>query len=374
MMQSPVQVKNHPDQTLRCEYDGINDHYRISSKIEVSVTKIAKKGFYPTTICIYDYLGRCRTKPHLSVSSNASYLCTFRMKDVIVTTKGAIQERGNGKPISYGHVTVAGGKDPQYAPVMAYMFLKGIDFAIEPPSTKALQLPENSILIPVRSRYDDCFNHQSFQVLPMISLTYEFHPDLFYSAYWHASLYTAAFLLLADVPESHIVVEKTVQPKEVVMPWIPYWNPMQLPPIYNVSRRLEVKITENLLKKSFPVNIVKQVAPLKLLDFQYHPYPKETIQKVLDSPEQRFIVYLNRSSEGERSVENEREILQILQNALNPEQYTLIVLGATKGYPDIIHNQIIWQQFARIINKAKVIIGPHGESFLHLFSIEYLFF
>jgi hypothetical protein len=184
----------------------------------------------------------------------------------------------------------------------------------------------------------------------------------FYRFYWHASKYTAALLLLAEIPAHQIIIEKDVKPSIIVLTWIPYCNPMQLSGIYGIAKNLEAKMTTNLLKMNFTQ---LRVPEIPVLDYKFE---KLKLKFSLFSKQGhrdnslRFIVYLQRNhSDAHRNVANERELLSLLQKAIDPTKVQIIVLPPTKPYHQTEKMHKIWQQYARILHRAKVRIGPHGK-------------
>jgi hypothetical protein len=360
----PIGIPRTAQNTLRCggEKNGANI-FNISNHINVTMTNIRDFGFKPTTICIYDFRNQCHTRHHLSVASNATQVCTFRMQNLYITGKGALMEDDERmRGISFDHPTMVGGTGKDYAPILNYAYMKGFDNAVGSYHTHlASELPSDAIVIPVRSRWDDCFNHQSFQIIPAVALIYEFHREDFYRFYWHASNDTAALLLLADIPADQIIIEKDVKPTNILLTWIPYWNPMQLSGIYGIAKELEAKMTTNLLKMNFTQ---LRVPEIPVLDYKFEKLNFNLTQISEQGNHKKslkFIVYLQRDhSDAHRNVVNERELMSLLYKAIDPTKVQIIVLPPTRPYHQAEQMHMIWQQYARILHRAKVLIGPHG--------------
>jgi hypothetical protein len=357
----PIEIPRTLQNTLQCGGEKIGSEIvTISNHINVTMANIQDFGFKPTTICIYDFRNQCHTRHHLSVASNATQVCTFRLQNLYITGKGALMENDERmRGISFGHPTMVGGTGKDYAPILNYAYLKGFDNAVDRfHSQFQFNLPSAAIVVPVRSRWDDCFNHQSFQIIPAVALIYEFHREDFYRFYWHASKYTAALLVLADIPANQIIIEKDVKPANILLTWIPYWNPMQLSGIYGIAKNLEAKMTTNLLKMNFTQ---LRVLEIPVLDYKFEKLNLKLSKHGNQTP-LRFIVYLQRDhSEAHRNVVNERELLSLLQKAIDPTKIQIIVLPPTKPYHEVEQMHMIWQQYARILHLAKVLIGPHGK-------------
>jgi hypothetical protein len=287
------------------------------------------------------------------------------MKDIIVTKRGALLEGTSPKrTMYYGHETMVGEKNAQYAPVMSYMFLKGQELAfIDFVNDKSSFNETNSLsgeIVALRSRFDDCFNHQSFQSLPMIALVYEFHPSLFSSVYWHASKHTAALLMLLDIPLEKIIIDRAVRVDKVLLPWVPHWNPLQLPMLYGIAGRIEERITKRLLSMSFTQNDTIGIEQVRVLDHRYQTIGFASNMTL--SNDKKYIVYLSRPETIRRGVLNELELLQALADWISTD-YQLLVLPSTKAITKFRTMYMIWQQYARIVSRAKILAGPHGEFF-----------
>lgn len=64
-----------------------------------------------------------------------------------------------------------------------------------------------------------------------------------------------------------------------------------------------------------------------------------------------------------RQVVNEDELLSAIEEHLDPS-YKLIVLGNTASSSSVRSLHKIWQKYAKVISKARVLIGPHGASLI----------
>ena len=392
MKSQPIEILPLPQQTLRCEYS--NQPVVISQKISYRSLKIDSAGFYPTKVCVYNYRNECITKDYLSVSTDINFVCSFEMKNMIITEKGVLLEGDSNKPISFSHSSMVGNHPRQYAPIMSYMFLKGLDIAVQKHfESKPDNYQRAPLVIPIRTRYDDCFNHQSFQSIPLISLIFHFYSyEFVLKANWQASKYTAALLLLLKIPLEKIIIEKPVMANQVKLVWIPQWNPIQLPAIFNISHEVNRLMTEQLL--SFPFierdYIIHHVNDYKNIVFDVHSQPLlfhtnvtkpfqnlsissmanyGSLNEIINNDTYRYIVYLSRSipkPANSRTVENENELLLALDSSINKEKYRVIVLGSILPYKEIHQMHLGWQIFAKIIHRAKVIIGPHGGSMNNL--------
>lgn len=348
----PHPGQNNNDNTLRC-IPSEGPSYRISDSINVTVQRIEDFGFHPDCPCPYDLEGRCRQSPHMCLTSNASHFCTFYMKDITISNWGALYLSGR-RMINFGHRTIAGGGEPQYNPGDAKSFLHGFERAAQRYVASGEHV-ERNLVVPLRYKWDDCFNHQSFQSIPLIGVMHDLLPQLWQEVDWHASRFTAALLLLLGVPREKILVERNARAKQLVLPWLQFWNPLHLAIPKGIARQVCFKITANLLAKQFSRENIDGVKPLVPMDYLYNP-----LKDLNASSEQRYVIYFNRSESGSRTVSNEREILRILQDNLRPE-YHLIVLGPTREYKVIELLMVIWQQYARYVNRATVILGPHGK-------------
>lgn len=179
---------NHilPGAQLRCEPTHGHLSYEISPYIHAKINSIAKYNLQPACPCAFDGQHKCRTHPHMCVASSMKYFCTFQMNNIIVSDYGALIQADTNDAIQFNHPTIAGGKEPMYFPIINSIYLRGMDYAVQK-YTADDRRPVHDLVVPVRSRWDDCFNHLSFQSMPMISLTYSFYKHLWHNITWHAS-------------------------------------------------------------------------------------------------------------------------------------------------------------------------------------------
>ncbi len=148
-----------------------------------------------------------------------------------------------------------------------------------------------------------------------------------------------------------IVIEKTILAKTVFLPWIPHWCPVQLASVHGIAQNLAETMTQNLLKKQFSSS-ESELDPFTLSV----PGRNNTLRTDV-----RYVVYISRRKDIQpRAVENEAEVINGIRSALSPK-YQLVVLGHSVEYQAVQKLQQSWQRYARIVNKAIVFIGPHGE-------------
>lgn len=176
-----------PGPQLRCEpsSDG-NTFYNISDTIHVQIGNISDYNLKPDCPCALDGQKKCRQQPHMCVASSMNYFCTFTMTNIIVTDWGALLEGDTNDVIQFNHATIGGGKEPMYFPMINSIFLKGFEIAVQKHNPSGHR-PAYDLVVPTRTRWDDCFNHLSFQSMPMIAMTYRFHRAQWQNITWHAS-------------------------------------------------------------------------------------------------------------------------------------------------------------------------------------------
>jgi hypothetical protein len=183
-------------------------------------------------------------------------------------------------------------------------------------------------------KWDDCFNHLSFQTLPLISMVKEFHGDIWDILYWHASVDSATLLNLAGVPLERIIIEKSIIAKTIILPWIPHWCPIELPSIHGIANNMVKIVTAKLLSKQLKEpNITDKI----LANIVYEtPLVNDIIDK-----NKRLIVYFSRDVKGIRGVLNEREILDALVKHVSID-YDVVTISLQNELPTIEDKQFSW--------------------------------
>lgn len=341
--------------SFQTENDSLSSNYshsQIYENIRVKVGKLKAKGFSPSCPCAFDVTGRCRQAAHMCTASNNTFFCSFSMKKVIISAEGALIDISTMKMISLAHPSVAGGVEPKYNPDIFTSWLEGYEIAYKSfKSPEIASLPVHKDVVPVRMRWDDCFNHLSFQTMPFIASVIELYPTQWRAFTWHASIFSAALLRLLDVPLNQIVIAKTIVAKRVVLPWIRSWNPLQLSSIHGIAKQFSELTTTKLLAMNFSSKELQTLEPLRT-----------TLSEKVLKGRKRLVVYLNRTKQElykPRGVVNEDEILRVIKESLSRD-LELVVLGHTVEYASIDLLHMSWQRYARIISRARVIIGPHG--------------
>jgi hypothetical protein len=215
--------------------------------------------------------------------------------------------------------------------------------------------------------WDDSFHHISFQSVPVIAAFYKFHPTKFYRIVWHVSRFTEALLVLAGVNVMNIASEIPVFARSVYLTWYPYWNPLASAAFRGIAYELTKVMTQKLVNLHFHIHstsskiVVSIVDPT--LDNSYTAMKERggdgDIETLLKSST-RLVVYLSRPMTEERRVLNEEELLNAIARSLAPD-YKLVVIQSTGGGRNVEQILNTWQQYARVISKAKVFMGPHGK-------------
>ena len=169
-------------------------------------------------------------------------------------------------------------------------------------------------------------------------------------------------LLLLGVKMDRIRLEKQLLARTLVLPWVPHWNPVQIASFKGIAKEMAKEMTTKLIGMSFPRDEKELVKPIFVasgLDKHGQYKPVESIDDFLRGTKKRLIVYLARAADATRAVVNENELLQELQDALH-EDYQLVILGPTPPYSTVESLLVLWQRYAKIVSRAKVLIGPHG--------------
>ena len=331
--------------------------YNITSNVQAKVQNTELKGFQSTCPNAYDFKGIRHQTAHMCTASAQKNICSFIMNNYVISSEGMIMECNSGNYIDFSHPSISGEAPYYYYPIHKLFyeyytetktrFNKRLCMNIEKKYNHKHQRSRNNtyqtydIVVPTRMRWDDCFNHLSFQSVPLIGIIYEFHSDIWNKINWHTSLFTAAILRLLKVPKSRIIIDDTIFAKTILLPWVPSWCPPQLASLNGISRNILHIITKNLLEK-------------------YSDSNQEEISSFSNNDEKKYIVYLIRSIKRPRPVVNQNQILTILKKYLLP-QYEIIILSPTSEYSTIKELHASWVKHARIISKAKVILGPHGN-------------
>jgi hypothetical protein len=362
---------------LRCEKPSAQGegegarHYSISGSVNATVGDVRAYGITPQQCpCAFDRFEKCHQAPHMCVATNPDFFCSFRMSRIIVSDWGALIDTATHQVVRFDHASIAGGADPQYFPMINSIFLKGFEIALQKHNPHAAR-PEADLVVPTRTRWDDCFNHLSFQSMPILALTYTFHQDLWREGAitWQASRYTAAMLLLLGVKKDRIVIEKQVLAKQLLLPWLPSWNPLQVSAHKGIAAKMAWEMTQSLLTMKIPQEQEESVKHFFIgqgvdRESQELIPLKEEVDKFLqsvDQKKQRLIVFLARLSDATRSVVNERELFSWIERGINTEQYRFVFLGATDPYRTIETLHVLWRRYAKFLSRAKLVIGPHGK-------------
>lgn len=189
-------------------------------------------------------------------SAVVDYFCDIRISNAVITKLGGFLDCSSLMPYSLSDPSIK-GNDPLYFPSNNDMWAHNfIDMTVKLIETKfsvsdtlstghrpkqkrqktpishikpiQYEIKQYPLVIPLRMKWDDCFNHLSFQTLPLIGHAMELYGSIWDQLYWHASLYSAALLRLLDVPLNRIIIEERVVAKELLLPWIQVHNSLPL--------------------------------------------------------------------------------------------------------------------------------------------------
>ena len=330
--------------------------YSLHESITAEAFPLSKFGFGPSHPFAYDVDGRKRTVEHMWTSSNVDYFCSFKMNSFRVTSDGKLFKLDTSEQVIFDHPTMCGPYGSIYAAQMYYDWNAAIrKKTVSLESTESLH---RDLVVPLRMAWDDCFNHLSFQSLPLIGAVLEIHGDLWDKLVWHTSLYGAAVVNAMGVPMSRIVVAQPVEADTLILPWIPHWLPVQLASVRGISKRACELFTEKLLAMSFPES--KEVLnPLTI----YSPTHRRDSNDTLISggtDQLRYFVYITRSGSDSRDVYREKALLRMISEIVDTKKVKVVVVGHSHSYNSIVMLQRSWQRFAKIFSRAIVMMGPHG--------------
>jgi capsular polysaccharide biosynthesis protein len=87
----------------------------------------------------------------------------------------------------------------------------------------------------------------------------------------------------------------------------------------------------------------------------------------------RLVIYFSRSLRQERRVVNVEEIFKILSTSLLPGYRLVVMQSVPHPQPEMEHMYALWQQYARLVSRAKVIMGPHGKIVFTSIQETYVF-
>lgn len=328
--------------------------------------------------CAYDKNGKCRQSEHMCGASTADYFCSFTLKNVFISSAGGLLDCRTLLPISFAHPTMMGA-EPIYYPKIHRTWADGYIEAAKSLRLKlsdlrgstfradAPRLAVHDVVVPTRMRWDDCFNHLSFQSVPLIAHVYEFWgKERWEQLSWHASLFTAGVLRLLDVPMERIILAKNVFAKTAVLPWVRGWCPPQISTLFGVAANVSALMTRRLLQGppwSAPLDSGAGMSSRAHRPGNYSRNRQS--ENMVATEERRTVIYMPRSKTGTRFVVNEDELLRLLRENLRPE-FELHVHPYTPEYDTIEKLLDSWREAALIFSRARLIIGPHGGAFNNL--------
>lgn len=171
----------------------------------------------------FDFNGKPRQARHMCTVSLRPNFCQFSIPNIIITKSGGLLECDSLATLSFSHPSMR-GEPPIYFHGIHDIWSSGYVEAAASHKQRNERLPTFPLVVPTRMRWDDCFNHLSFQSMPFIAHVKEFLGDVWDDLYWHASLFTAALLELLDVPKERILIEVPIRAESLVLPWVQVGN------------------------------------------------------------------------------------------------------------------------------------------------------
>ena len=229
-MESSSTFNNHL-QDVKCG-DGIPDltaNYQLRCEVPLQkddnnkyVMETVEHHLSTTCPCAYDgatgMCHRCSQHDRACAATQRSYYCRFTLTNVIVTGEGGLIDCASMTPFSFIHPSMGAQKDDarwaQHYSNSTATFLQG-SFVKLQTAGKPVSLPYYDIVISTRMLWDTKFTHASFQSVPFIALAhlaYQ-HTPYWSRLTWHASMSTAALLVLLGIPRERIAVGRTIYAK-----------------------------------------------------------------------------------------------------------------------------------------------------------------
>jgi hypothetical protein len=344
----PAKVKEPSAIKLICRDSGVHKN---EDHPNMEYGSMMSHGFPSRCPESYDYQGKLHQREHMCTASNQNQSCLFRLSQVIITKDGALIDTRTQKPYSFAHASM-GMLEPIYYPGIHHSWSSYYELPSTTHHNHYSDPNPYKLVVPTRMRWDDCFNHLSFQSIPLIAHVYEFHQHEWENIVWHTSLFTAALLRLLNVPMGHIVMNRQIIANEVFLPWVSGWAPPQQSTIYGIAGRVSDIITRNLLNMYQGSNSAANQTSLRVVD------------QIAES-KQNLILYLHRNFRSTRGVANAAEILSILRKYKHAD-LEVICVNHTMEYPTIEALHQSWHQHAKLFARARLIIGPHGGAFNNL--------
>lgn len=318
--------------------------------------KLSKRGFHTNVSysshnfpidcpCAYDKNGVCRQSPHMCTASTSNYYCNFKLSNVFISKEGGLIDYRTFLPISFSHPTI-GMMPPIYNEdhhkKWQDHYIKSALSGISDIKKKGLNNREHlksmkiyDLVVPARLLWDDQWNHISFQMIPFISHVKEWHNNKWDNITWHASIQIAAVLKLLDVKDEKIVIEKSIFARNILLPWVPGWCPLQTATLKGVAARMTKQLTTKLLSLSFinatiPISYNDNNKKNRNIDTYGDNDQLNNTNKIKNktNSSKRLVIYLRRSQTGlsSRRVYNELELIRLLRLYLH-EDYELYITG-----------------------------------------------
>jgi hypothetical protein len=357
---------NSQDIILNCDVDLIkedksninwNSISTVNMPLSYNTVQISIQNHNFSTKCPYYYDSqniKHTTRKDLCFAIKNSKYCTFRVNNSIITKGGGITGNNNNFKYRFSHFTMNGlNKDSHNRNnhiQWSEYFEKATKGRINKINSNNIKsdLDSYAYVVPLRMRFDDCFNHLSFQAVPLISMVKEFHSDIWDILYWHASIDTASLLNLAGVSLDRIIIDKPIIAETIILPWIPGWSPMQYPLMNGISNQLVQEITKNLLNKNLSIPDPQILDPksenyLKLSNIKFltPPLSLSNTNNEYRNVSKRLIIYFTRGSILKRGVINEKEILDALVKHVS-DDYDIVTIDLQNEFHSINNKQYSW--------------------------------
>ena len=316
--------------------------------------------------CAFDEKNTCRYAPFLCQAAQYDYFCSFEMKNIIITKAGGLLDCETLLPIIFDYKKMFGIVPKIYRKY----FHQWRNYYITAAENHRLNdlnrspYPEKELMVMTRMAWDNCFNHISFQTLPMIGIINATYGHMWDTLHWHTSLFTAAVLRLLGVRQDHIVIDTSVIAKRLLWPWLKGWCPSEVAALEGVAMEVRHIMTANLLampSSNRNTTSIKLYSP-DWFEVMHSAQLQSGGYNSTHKWKDRVVVYMSREPTNYRAVINEELLLGELRRNLRPE-LPLYVLGLVEEAKSIDELHASWGPIASLFHRAILIIGPHGGSF-----------
>lgn len=333
---TPTKAKDKEHIFMQCPGDDSKQAVRLGKNLRSVVRKVKSNH---TLSCPY-VNEDLSTGSRFCESATAKFMCSMMWNMVILTSEGAITD-SSSTIYEYGHPSFAGST---FDTSVMKVTMKDFNTLQEFGSVNSWM--KRTIVFPTRMRFDNLFNHMSFQTIPLLGHMKEYFPALWQSeAFFHTSQLTAAFLRVLGIAEHRIVVERPLHANKVVLPWTPRWDPWKSAPRKGVSQNLLAEFRAALLSQGD----------------QRNDETSKGSKVALKRSKAVKVVYFSRGKSQQRHVTNEEELLSSIRRRLADSVELHVIPAKSVLQPqrevDLVQG---WRSMALLLHDAVLVMGPHG--------------